>query len=551
MKRMSVKIGKKVAMLLLFVVLFSTQPLQAQEVYGEEALKFAKVIDLVKENYVDTVDIQNLVDIAIVEVLKELDPHSVYISPKDVERTNERLRGNFEGIGVTYNILNDTVYIIKPTVGGPSEALGIRAGDRIVEVEGKNIAGVGINTEGVRSLLLGSKGTKVTVGVKRKGVTNTLYFTIMRDKIPIYSVDAAYMVNEETGYIKINSFAGTTSEEFKDAFDKLKKAGMRNLMLDLQDNGGGYMSTAEELADEFLDENKLIVFTEGEHNPREERGAFRTGCFEKGRLVLLIDEGSASASEIVSGAIQDWDRGVIVGRRSFGKGLVQKGYSMRDNSIIRLTIARYYTPTGRSIQKPYSKDLTDYRDDINKRYKHGELTNKDSISFPDSLKYYTLQNKRLVYGGGGIMPDVFVPLDTTSASTFYSAVVRGGYINTFILIYLDENREMINEKFAYFDDFYQNFQISDDFLNDLLEYLISEKAKSGTPIEEAKIEQYKKDIIASKEDLARIAKAILARDIWSDSEYFQIINNDNDIFRKAVEVISDKQQYKQILQGKE
>lgn len=535
---------------LIAAIVWQTNKIAAQEIYGEEAYKFSKVIDLVKYNYVDTVNIDKLVEKAIISVLKELDPHSVYIAPKDIKKMNERLHGSFDGIGVTYNILNDTVFIIKPIPGGPSESLGIRAGDRIVEVEGETIAGIGINTDGVRKRLMGKKGTKVNVGVRRRGVTNTLYFTITRDKIPIKSIEAAYMIDDEAGYIRLNTFAATSMQEFRDAFETLKRQGLRHLILDLQDNGGGYMSTAEELADEFLDENKLIVYTDGDHSPREDRGAFRTGCFEKGRLVILIDEGSASASEIVSGAVQDWDRGVLIGRRSYGKGLVQKGYSLRDNSVVRLTVARYYTPTGRSIQKPYTTNIKEYRNDIKKRFEHGELTNRDSIHFDDSLKFYTKVNKRVVYGGGGIMPDVFVPLDTTSSPVFYRNVIRKGHLNIYILNYLDNNWEELKQQYEYFDYFNANFQIDSTFLNGLLKYYIQEEGKKE-PLSEEQIQKYKNQLTASTDDLKLLSKAILARDIWSTSEYFQVINQSNNIYLEGVNLIQNKNKYRRILNGKD
>ena len=384
----------------------------------ENSLKFYSVLRLINTFYVDTVNETKLVENAINSMLKELDPHSVFIPKKDVQAANENLQGNFEGIGVQFNILHDTLVVIAPLSGGPSEKLGILAGDRILQIDDENIAGIGLTNEGVYKRLKGPKGTKVVVSIKRKGMLELLDFDIIRDKIPIYSRDAAYMVDEKIGYIKLNRFAITTRTEFAEAVDMLREEGMEDLILDLRGNVGGYLNIAIEIADDFFEKGKMLVYTKGEKSPKQENYSTSKGKFKEGKLLTLIDEGSASASEIVAGAIQDWDRGVIVGRRSFGKGLVQAQYQINDGSVIRLTTARYYTPTGRLIQKPYDNGTNEYRMDILSRINRGELAHADSIQFPDSLKFLTLNNKRTVYGGGGIMPDYFVPVDTSYYSDY-------------------------------------------------------------------------------------------------------------------------------------
>ena len=407
---------------------------------NQQVFKLKKVLDLINIFYVDTVNQDRIVEDAISGMLGDLDPHSVYISKDEVKSMNEPLQGNFEGIGIEFNILHDTIIVVSPIPGGPSDKLGIRGGDRIVTIEGKNVAGIGIKTADVRKKLLGPKGTIVNVGIKRRGEKNILDYTITRDKIPLFSLDAAYIVDNKTGYIKLNRFSASTMKEYKEAIAKLQTQGIENLILDLEGNGGGYLNTAIELADEFLDDKKLIVFTKGRNDPKTEHFANQSGSFENGKLIVLIDEGSASAIEIVTGAIQDWDSGIVICRRSFGKGLVQRQYPLPDASEIRLTIARYYTPTGRCIQKPYDKGVKNYQKDLINRYNKGELTQQDSIHFPDSLKYQTLTRKRTVYGGGGIMPDIFVPLDTSEITDYYRDLIRKGVLNRFALNYAEIGR---------------------------------------------------------------------------------------------------------------
>lgn len=498
----------------------------------EDIFKFSRALGYISNYYVDSVDSKKLVEDAIVEMLKELDPHSVYIPADEVKEMNEPLEGNFEGIGIQFNILNDTIYVISPISGGPSEKVGIRAGDRIVEIDGENVATIKITTQGVRDRLLGEKGTKVNVGIKRKGVNEILYFTIIRDKIPIYSVDAAYLVDHSIAYIKINRFAMTTLDEFNQKIKSLKDKGAKSLILDLRGNGGGYLDQAIKLADEFLDQGQLIVYTKGLRSPKTESRATAKGQLKDGNVIVLIDEGSASASEIVTGAIQDWDRGIVVGRRSFGKGLVQKPMFLPDGSMMRLTVARYYTPTGRLIQKPYDEGIEAYEKDLYNRYEHGEFLNKDSISFPDSLKYKTLKDGRTVYGGGGIMPDIFVPLDTTSVTGFYSKMIRQGVLNSFVLKYIDNNRKKLESKYPDFETFNSSFEVNNKLLNELLEY-----GKDN------KIETTDEEFEKSKDDFKLLMKALIARDLWDMSEYFQIVNARDKGFNKALEIMRNWDRY--------
>jgi len=498
-----------------------------------ETYKFSRVLSLADNFYVDTVNKEKLVEYAIIGMLKELDPHSVYISADEVERTNEALKGSFDGIGVQFNILDDTLIVVNPIVGGPSEKLGIRAGDRIVEIDSVNVAGIGLKNSDVFKKLRGKKGTKVQVKIKRGNSNKLLEFIITRDKIPIYSVDASYVVKDDIGYIKLSRFAGTTMDEIKKAVTKLKARGVENIILDLRGNGGGYLRTAIDLADEFLTKGQLIVYTEGIHSPKEEKFATDFGGFSEGRLVVLVDEGSASASEIVSGAIQDWDRGLIIGRRTFGKGLVQRQFVLPDNSMMRLTVAKYYTPSTRCIQKPYDKGVKEYSEDIINRYNNGELTNADSIHFPDSLRYETLTLKRTVYGGGGIMPDIFIPLDTTKVSDLYAKLFRKGVIYQFTIDYMDKHRAEFETKYTNFEYFKNEFVMTDEMYAGLLKRA-----------EKEKIEYTDEDKEKSFKEIELIFKALIARDLWNMSEYFQIVNPTDDTFNKAVEIISNPKEYK-------
>jgi carboxyl-terminal processing protease len=454
---------------------------------------------------------------------------------------NEPLQGNFEGIGISFNILQDTIFIISPIAGGPSERVGILAGDRIIRVDGNNVAGIGITNEKVYEILRGKKGTHVNVTVLRRNMNQLLDFNIIRDKIPIYSIDASYKVNENTGYIKINRFSLTTVDEFKLALASLKKEQVSNLILDLTGNGGGYLEIAIELADQFLDDGKMIVYTEGVNNPKKEYLATKAGEFENGKLVVLIDEGSASASEIVSGAIQDWDRGIIIGRRSFGKGLVQRRCPLPDQSEIRLTIARYYTPTGRLIQKPYDKGKDEYDMEINRRYAHGEFISSDSIHFPDSLKYYTLKNTRPVYGGGGIMPDLFIPIDTAYYTNYYRDLIRLGILNQFVLNYVDQQRNELLSHYPRLIDFKSQFEINDKILVRLTAYA----REQGLPDNPA-------EFAVSEKQIRTLTKGYIARDLWSTSEFYEIVNDEDPKFRTALSIIKNWDLYEaSLLTGKD
>ncbi|MBL7952732.1 MAG: S41 family peptidase [Flavobacteriales bacterium] len=492
--------------------------------------KLGSLLYHIDRMYVDDVDKNKLVDAAIVSMLEELDPHSIYIPKEDLEEVNEPLKGNFEGVGIQFNIVRDTIYVVDAIPGGPSERIGIRAGDRILSIDKENVAGVNFKNNDVMKRLRGKKGTKVDVAILRKGETEALDFTITRDKIPIYSVEASYIAEPGVGYIKVSRFSATTMKEFREKLTELKNAGMKDLILDLQGNGGGYLRTAIEMADEFLGDRKLVVYTEGRTSPREDTYSTKEGLFEKGRLVVLVDEGSASASEIVSGAIQDWDRGLIVGRRSFGKGLVQRPVMLSDGSAVRLTVSRYYTPSGRSIQKSYEDGIEAYQREKSERLVKGELTTADSIHAADTVKFFTM-NKRVVYGGGGIMPDVFVPIDTAQSSAYFGQLVRKGILNTFALAYVDEHR---SELVAAYDGpaaFNSRFVITDALRNGL----------RNAAMEEG-VEEDPQGMERSKELIDLRLKALIARDVWNTSAYWQVINSGNPVdrsFQRALESLNN------------
>lgn len=487
--------------------------------------KFGAIIRHISTLYVDDVDENELVESAIVAMLEKLDPHSIYIPKEELQDMNAPLKGNFDGIGVRFQILKDTIMVVNPIPGGPSEKLGIRAGDKIVTIEGETVAGVGIRNSGVRDRLLGKKGTVVHVGVHRKGEKELLEFEITRDKIPLYSVDASYMVTDKIGYVKVNNFAQTTIREFSNAVIKLKQQGMESLVLDLQGNGGGYLNTAIDLADQFLEDGKLVVYTEGRAFPKYESHATSLGLFEKGDLVVLIDESSASASEIVSGALQDWDRGLLVGRRSFGKGLVQRQIDLPDSSAMRLTISRYFTPTGRSIQKPYDEGIEAYHREKYERYISGELMNEDSVHFPDSLKFKTKMTNRLVYGGGGIMPDVFVPIDTSYNSDYFSSLIRKGILNTFALDYVDKHRNIMVRKFKTFEQFDTGFDV-----DEVMEELIAYAEKEG-------LEKDKEDLKTSRYAIRIRLKASIASNLFDYESFYRVINDLNPALQEAVRIL--------------
>ena len=484
----------------------------------------------IKSLYVDSVDEKKLVEDGIRGMLEKLDPHSSYSTPKEVKAMNEPLAGNFEGIGVQFNMIDDTLLVIQPVTGGPSEKVGIVAGDRIVSVNDTAIAGVKMPKEEIMRRLRGPKGTKVMLGVVRRGISDTLAFKVTRDKIPVNSIDATYMIRPNVGYIRIGNFGATTHREFVESLMKLEKQGMRDLILDLEGNGGGYLQAAVDIANELLPKNDLIVYTTGLRVPRMEYRAKGNGILQDGKIVVLVDEYTASAAEIVTGAVQDQDRGVVVGRRTFGKGLVQRPIDLPDGSMIRLTIAHYYTPSGRCIQKPYEKGKAeDYAMDVLNRLKHGELTNADSIHFADSLKCYTLRKHRTVYGGGGIMPDHFVPLDTTTYTNFHRQLSARSFIINTNLRYVDANRKELQKRFSDFNDFKQNYE----FPQEEIDRMVADAAKQNLKPKDD--EELEKSLPRLKLQL----KALVARDLWDMSEYFAIINEESEIVKKGIEEITN------------
>ena len=510
--------------------------LQAQKA-SVDARKLQLALFAITNLYVDTTSETKLVEDAIVGMLEKLDPHSTYMDPEETKQMNEPLQGNFDGIGIQFNVLTDTVYVIQVIPGGPSEKVGLMAGDRIIEVNDSLIAGVKMKTSDIMKRLRGPKGSEVRVKVKRGDRPELIEYRIVRGKIPVYSLDAAYMADKQTGYIKLNRFAASSANEFREALEKLRKTGMKHLILDLQGNGGGYLNIAIELADEFLEKQRLIVYTKGSKQPREEAHSTARGQLQNGRLVILVDESSASASEIVTGAIQDWDRGVVVGRRTFGKGLVQKPIPLPDGSMIRLTVSRYYTPTGRCIQKPYERgNLDAYHHDLIDRYNKGELMSADSIHFPDSMKYQTLVTGRTVYGGGGIMPDVFIPVDTTRYTDYHRKLVAAGVVNRVAMNYMDRHRAELTKKYPTFAAYKQSFRVDDELLNELT--LMGQQDK---------IELVAEEFERSKALIALQVKALIARDLFDMAQYFQIINEDNPSYLKALEIINSKEHYNRLL----
>lgn len=521
---------KKITIFFAGLVL-ACQGLQAQIAEPVETTdKFATLVRMIEHMYVDSVDSPKLVEKAIVAMLEELDPHSVYISKEELREAEEPLQGSFDGIGVQFNILHDTITVIEPIQGGPSEKLGVQAGDQIIKIGDEVVAGVSIKNNDVFKRLRGPKGTQVSISVRRKGTDDLIVYNITRDKIPIYSLDASYIVSPGIGYIKVSRFAKTTMTELKQAIAELKEQGMKDLILDLEGNGGGLLNTAIEMSDEFLSGDKLIVFTQGRAFAREPFNANPNvkGSFEKGRLVILTDESSASASEIVSGAIQDWDRGLIIGRRSFGKGLVQRPIPLPDGSIVRLTVQKYYTPSGRCIQKPYEDGLDDYFADREERYKHGEFFSLDSIKLADSLRYYTNIQKRVVYGGGGILPDIFVPLDTSESSKYFTDLLRIGVTSDWPLEYVNKNRKDLLTKYPTLDSFVSGFVVIDDYMKEII-------AKA----EELKVPYDEKGYKTSEHAIKTRIKALVARNLYDGEAFFVVINELNPALKKAVQVLND------------
>lgn len=529
------KVQYKVFLPLIFGLLIALGMILGAKFYPSENLanysdfhKMKEVMYHINSSYVDSVNSDELIESAINKILFDLDPHSIYISAKELKEMNEDLQGDFEGIGIEFNILNDSIIVISPISGGPAEELGILAGDKIISIEDENVAGIGISNSEVIKRLKGKKGTKVKIVVYRRNEPKLLNFTIIRDKIPIYSVDAHYMIDNRIGYIKINRFSYKTAEEFEDAVIELKEKGLEDLILDLRGNPGGSLNSAFKVTNQFFNSKKLIVYTKGRSRERHEYESTRKGSFINGNLTILIDEGSASASEIVSGAIQDWDRGIIIGRRSFGKGLVQEQIMLSDHSALRLTVAEYFTPSGRCIQKPYLGGHADYYMDLMRRYENGEYMHKDSIDFPDSLKYTTAQG-RIVYGGGGIMPDIFIPLDTSDMSDYLSEVNRQGLFYRFVLEYVDKERIVLQNKYKDVKNFDDNFFITKTLLNSFIQF-----------VEQNGINRDGNGIEKSIEVITTQIKALIGRQLFGTNAYYKIINSIDKEYLKAIDVFRTK-----------
>lgn len=559
----------------------------------KDVRKMSRLMLMINSYYVDTTNMPILTEAAIEGMLKELDPHSTYIPKKEVQKMNEPLQGNIIGIGVTFQILNDTIHVMDVVADGPAEKLGMFPGDRIIKVNDSAATGDSINNEWVMSRLRGKKGSMVKVEVARLGRDNII-FNIKRDNIPLNSIDTWFMIDKEVGYIALRRFALKSDEELQNAIQDLKEQGMKKLIFDLRSNGGGYLETAFKICEEFLSEEKMVVYTEGEKQPRQEwKTTSRKGEFEKGNLVILTDEYTASASEITSGAVQDWDRGIIVGRRTFGKGLVQRPFNLDDGSQVRLTIARYYIPSGRCIQKPYDNGVDDYRQDYQKRYSHGEMIYADSISFPDSLKYKT-NNNRVVYGGGGIMPDIFVPMDTTRASDYYINLRSKNLFNEFSINYAESNREDLLKKYPTYDDFdkaweglnlMQEFQryasekgvepdvIKTDWVNNMVRDYLKEVQKDSTKTYNSYVD-YTNEILEGNKMLKEILskaeqedvkqkeyikrsnsyiesnlKGFIARNLYGTKYYYKAVQQNDETLQTALKIIKDDKQYKKILKG--
>jgi carboxyl-terminal processing protease len=492
---------------------------------GSNNDKLSQILGLIEDEYVDTVNTSKLTDEAIAALLEQLDPHSAYIPPVDLQGVNEDMEGNFDGIGVEFNIVNDTIVVVAAISGGPSEALGIRSGDRIITIEGKGVAGVKIKNDDVIKKLRGKKGTKVKVEISRRQVKDLIPYTITRDKIPIYSLDASYMVNDNIGYIKLNRFAETTFDEYYDAFDKLKKQGMQKMILDLRGNPGGYLNIAIALADEFLKKNEMIVYTQGRARKREDFKATSEGQFETQPLVILIDEGSASASEIVAGSMQDNDRATIIGRRSFGKGLVQEQFEFKDGSAMRLTVARYYTASGRCIQRSYAEGTEKYYEEI-----YSEILNKDPKhegNKGDTLHKFKTKGGRIVYGGGGIAPDIYVPYDTSGYTKYYSDVISKGVSYDFSFDYSDRNRNMLMKKFKNYKDFGSDMNLGNQILNEFVSYA----AKKGVAKNDAQIQK-------SRLWLINRLQSLIARNLWKNEGFYYILNKDDNFMHAALKKLN-------------
>ncbi len=489
--------------------------------------KVGDIVNFIMESYVDSLNREELTDEVIVNLLENLDPHSSYIPASAFREMNDPLMGSFDGIGIEFNMITDTVVVINPIPGGPSETVGLRAGDRIIIVEGDTIAGMEMNTRNVVKRLKGPKGTKVNILVQRRGIDDLLEFTITRDKIPSYSLDIAYMIDSTTGYIKLGQFSATTHQEFLQAMERLKREGMEQMILDLRGNGGGFLEASIQLSDELLKPESLIVYTEGENRPKTHAYARRNGSFESQPLAILIDEWSASASEIVAGAVQDHDRGLIIGRRSFGKGLVQEQMQLGDGSALRLTVARYYTPSGRSIQKPYDNGSEEYYADFMQRMLDGELEHSDSIKNIDSLRYETTSG-RVVYGGGGITPDIFVPIDTEERTPYFIKLANMGLIYRFAFDYADIHRDEL-KKYKDAAEYVSDYQIDNAVLRDLIAF--------G---EENDVNYNESEYLAARQVIQSQLKAYIGRNVFGNEAFFPVINKDDHAVLRALEAFQSE-----------
>ncbi|MCF6364940.1 MAG: S41 family peptidase [Bacteroidales bacterium] len=525
----------KIAFIAIFVFLSVKSFSQIDQ---EQIYKFNQVIENINNFYVDSIDVTKLVKSAIVATLKELDPHSVYFDKEELEELNRGLVGSFVGVGITYDIIKDTVLVLSVTPDGPSEKAGLLPGDRIIKVGKEEIANNEIDDSKLKDLLAGEEGTKVTVFVKRTGQRRLKEIEIQRNKIPVKSIDAAYNISNEITYIKLKRFSATSVSEFNEVTEKLLIPGSNKIILDLRNNSGGYLYVSVKLLEKFLKKNSVVLYTKGENSPEKEYKTHLNGKFKHANLVVLINESSASAAEIVSGAIQDWDRGVVVGRRSFGKGLVQKPIYLVDGSMIRLTIAKYFTPSGRNIQKPYDKGIENYNHEIIDRLDKGELMNKDSVKYKNSSIYHTLNNKRIIYGGGGIMPDIFVELDTSEFPQFYKEFIKSGKVNEFVHLFVDKNRNFFNKSYSKFKDFSAKYNVYMKNIEELITYLYEG--------EEDNVLDYVDEIYTNDLAMTHI-KALIAYDLYGRNEYFKIYNQKDKIVLKAVEILNDDKKYSEIL----
>lgn len=515
-------------LLFLAILIFPMSLFAQDEDWKKSEEKFERMLQLIKSHYVEKVQPDKVAEDAIKAVLKELDPHSYYMNSTEIKEANEPLQGNFEGVGIQYHFEDDTLLVLNVIHDGPAEKAGILPGDRLIYAGDSLLSGAKRKTKDLTTFLKGKKGTEVALKILRRGNEGLLTLNVKRDKVPIYSVPAYYMATEDIGYIKVTRFAATTMKDLQSALKKLKKEGMKALILDLQGNSGGYLNTAVEMADEFLEKDELIVYTEGLNSAKKDFLSSKNGHFTEGRVAVLIDEGSASASEIVSGALQDLDRGIVVGRRSFGKGLVQNTYYFADGSGARLTTARYYTPSGRSIQRPYSKGKEKYYEELRKRLERGELSNSDSIKFPDSLKYKT-KSGRTVFGGGGIMPDIFVPIDTLMNDSALKALNSKNLYYIYAIHYVEDHRKEMNKKFPDFEKFDKSFEVDAAMISAFEAFAKTKEVTIAM-----------NDLPGDKlERLKNILRANIARVMWDIQEYTVIMNRQDKNFQKAIEAISN------------